>query len=188
MKRLNVNIDDELMLQAKMYVLKNGITLKDLVSDLLSEKFNSNDNSFKPSNEAILIPSKEDNEIAPPKAIINETVLKPSNEYTHIDSYEPDYAYDDPFADPNPMDERYFYILGKTVRTEPLEEHEILSGVSNGTLRWAIPVEGFKHFDKEGILIPFRYTRPNGQVVEPTQEQLDLIAKKYNKQGVTVEV
>lgn len=186
MKRLNVNIDDELMLRAKMYVAKHGVTLKDLVSDLLLEKFNSNEEIHQPSNETILIPSKEEPIIEPEKTVINEEILKPSNEDVLTPSYEIDY--DDPFADPDPMDERYFYILKRTTRVEYLEEHEVSSGVSNGALRWAVPEGGLKHFGEDNILIPFRYTDENGIVVEPTEYQLGLIARKYDKQGVTVEV
>jgi hypothetical protein len=188
MKRLNVNIEDELMLQAKMYVAKHGITLKDLVTDLLLAKFNSNEENFKGVNETILINSKEETIVKAPKPQINETVHIPSNEDILIDSYEPEIDYDDPFSDPDPMDERYFYILGKTYRTAPLEEHEVLSGVSNGTLRWAIPERGLKHFDKNNHLIPFRYTDADGRVFEPSEYQLEVIAEKYDKQGVTVEV
>lgn len=174
MKKLQVMIDDEMMVQAKTYVAKHGITLKDLVSDLLLRHFDSKEESIIVSKNHSIIPKKEES-------------IKVSNDTNIIESKEQTGGLWDIINAPNdPMDERYFYILPKTHRIDPMYEDDD-TWVTNSKLRWLIPKGCSKHFDKQGNLIPFRYSDQNLMTVNPNEEQLKEIARKYEKQGVTVE-
>lgn len=174
MAKLQIPIDDNLMKSLKKYALDHDMTLKDLVISSL-EKIITNT-----TITSIVEESKG----------VHEALTGISNT-TNTDNTKTSYPWDndedyvDPFADPDPMDERYFYIIRKTYRTVPITEEEG-TYVTNGTLGWFVPEGSSKHFDKDNYLIPFRYTDPDGEVVEPTTDQLEQIKVKYRK-DITIE-
>jgi hypothetical protein len=93
----------------------------------------------------------------------------------------------------NKSDERYYYPLYKTHHTEPIAEESNPDyddyeefDVSNGSAVWSIPRGGLKHFDKNGNLVPCRYTDAQGNVHEPTAIEKQQMEKVFGR-PVTIE-
>jgi hypothetical protein len=98
MAKLQVIIDDELMAKAKMHAAKNGISLKDLVSDVLSKHLSTTSTtSIKESNDTSTINIITEERVAEMiqaaltvfKEESNDTSIKESNDEIIITEHKP---------------------------------------------------------------------------------------------------
>jgi hypothetical protein len=183
MAKLQLMIDDELMLTLKLHVLQEKTTIKEYITHLIQESF---DTSIKESSNLKDTKIKESKNHAIKES--NDTKIQESNDTKPTTKYEwEDDGYVNPLSDDyqhDPYDERYFYVLRKTAIMDIYPEtHE--TEKTNGILRWTLPPNAVAHFDKDGQLIPFRYSIGLTRY-EPTPAQIKEIEKAYGK-PVTIE-
>jgi hypothetical protein len=75
-------------------------------------------------------------------------------------------------------DDSNYYILRKTHKTR-LEKEGRMAG--SGALQWPVMPGTKSHYDKDGTIIPFRFTGDDGVVYEPEEEEIKEIAEAYGK-------
>jgi hypothetical protein len=191
MAKLQLSIDDELLMELKIHALKHKTTIKDIVTDLVQGYLNPTiPESLNPATKESRNPRilESQNPTIPEQ---KDSSTKESSNPSIRESWD-NFLKERDSLD-NKSDESRYYVLWKTHRTEPMEEDKDPMykyfdhiEVSNGTVLWNIPHGGLKHFDKNGNLIPFRFTDKRGRVHEPTTHHIGELASKYGK-PVTIE-
>jgi hypothetical protein len=170
LKQIGIRLEEELIAEVKMYAFRNSKSLQEVVADALKIHMNHTPPIKVAEMVQPLVPKTVEEPVKPP---VN---VEPKEE-TDLDAF---------FAsqEPDPMDERYFYVLRKTAKLG-----KRVSGsqqYNNGGIFWMI-LDGCRaHFDKDGNVIPFRFTDADGKVLEPDADEIKELEEYYGK-PVTIE-
>jgi hypothetical protein len=187
MKQVNIRLEESLIKKAKHRALENDCSFQEVLTQALNLYLgvapqSTVKNQDGTNIEIPLVPAQIEEPVKPPV----QTRIVPS--FDNIMPEKPTYTsrtLDDLLnEEPDPMDERYFYVLRKTAKLG-----KRISGshqYNTGGIFWMI-LDGCRaHFDADGNLIPFRFTDADGKVWEPDEDEIKELEEYYGK-PVTIE-
>jgi hypothetical protein len=161
MKKLQIMIEDELMAELKIMSFKQGKSLKDLVTEMITAQLGT--------------PISEPQPKAKAKAKAKQVQEQPTPTYK-------------PKRYPNPLDDEYqnekkedFYLLRKPAyRGDTLKEN---TKFTDGVVEWELLAGSIPHYDADGKLIPFACTMEfnNKMYWPPFENEIEEIAEAYGK-------
>jgi hypothetical protein len=153
LKQIGIRLEEEIIMKAKKTALDKGFTFQKLVEEAL--------NTYIDNNLTI----KQDNNLTSYQS--NLITISQDNK---LESYQ-----DNKLSIPENDD---YYLLRKTHKTkvEPNPKQYFI-----GPMSWMIMDGNKAHFDKDGVVIPFRFTDENNKVWEPDEEELQELSEYYGK-------
>jgi hypothetical protein len=171
MKQVNIRLEESLIKKAKHRALEDDCSFQEVLTQALLSYLESGPqstvkNQDGPNTEIPLVPERIEEPVKPPTPYIPRTLDDILNEEN------------------DPMDERYFYVLRKTAKLG-----KRISGshqYNTGGITWLV-LDGCRaHFDKDGNVIPYRFTDADGKVQEPDEDEIKELEEYYGK-PVTIE-
>lgn len=175
MKQVNIKLEESTIAELKIKAIQNGQSFQAFVNEVLT--------AYLGTPKPVHAPKPQPKKTEKPKAKIEPPTPKryPADEF--YGTPEPDYSktLDELLnEEPDPTDERYYYVLRKTFMTTLYEDED--KWYDNGVLHWLVPKDCQAHYDRDNNLIPFRYTMPDSYTIkQPTAAEIKEIEKAYGK-------
>jgi hypothetical protein len=154
MKKLQVMLEDELMEKLKIFAVRQGKSLKDIVTEAVAFHIDEPKTKGIPTS---LVPEK-------PKPF-----TQPKPEPTP-----------EPVFDPKPefKEEDYFLLKKPCYEGKPEPQH---TRKTNFMVEWWLEAGDCQCFDENQNIIPFRYKKADGTMYTPTPGEIKIIEEAYEK-------